>query len=160
MGQLPAFITGVPEESLDVLATPSEFSVGIGKNVFSEAGQGDRSAEGIGVVQQFSREAILTKITINLDNSIAQTGVHVHYDAVVTVSVRGFKIFGMSHHFDNDNKGDLLSEFQETFDLFNAITVQKGDRITYKIEIKNKLPDANVEIALQTNIVLFGEFRP
>lgn len=161
MGELPHFIKDVPAQSLDVPREISEFSVGAGGVLLSESNQGDKSRSDVGVVQQFSRLALLNKVLVNLSTTISLTGTQAHFDAVITIAVRGFKIFSFTKHFDTDSgEGDLIEDWEESFDLNNPIFVQKGDRITVTTQMLNKSPDMNVETFLSSSISLKGEFRP
>ena len=153
---LQPFLSGFPS-NVNNKKEPEQFSLGIGRNVFSDSPSGDASDTSTGEVTQFARDAFFDKITIDVDAGIALLAGSASFDAVLEVSVRGFVIFQWAKKIESITPaGDITEQINETFDLVNPIHVLKGDLVTYTVKIQNKTPTINHDSSLQTSINLVG----
>jgi hypothetical protein len=153
---LKAQFTGIPEQSLGVLNTPEEFSIGIINNIASLSPGGDVSGTRTGSSEIQSRQGFLNKIMVDMSITTSVAGADGRVNGVIDVFVRGFKIFTFSKFIHEPAGHDHTENISETFDLTNLIEIAKNDLVTYVLKIESKDPQNNFDVSINSTLTVKG----
>ena len=155
MGEIPRFITGVPEESLKIPTEITDYKQSINNiNVLSLAGTGDASNSGSFTYNKKFSKTLIQKISLSYSMTI--DNFEKSFDVVVEMSVRGLVFFTDSFSYASGLDFNLEQDVNRNFDLINPIELFEDDVLTATCHIKNKKNTTN-DATLSVSIDFVGQ---